>query len=65
MSAVMGIPLSRGQDAQAQEIEACTSVHGPFDQFEAVYVSFDWAAAPFMFESCLNGRFIPAKVSGE
>jgi hypothetical protein len=50
--------------AQAQEIEAGGAVHGPLDQLKAVDVFFDRTVAPFVLESCLDGRLIPAKVSG-
>ena len=53
---------SSGQhDAQAQQVKIGATVHGPFDELEAVYLSFHRSIAPGLFESGQQCGLILAK----
>ena len=50
----------RIHDAQSEQIEFGTAVHGSFDQLEAMNVSLDRAVTPGLLKGGEEGGFIAA-----
>src|SRR5215831_5564207 len=46
------------QDSYSQQVELRSSIHGPLQCFQAVYVTFCRSAAPFILESGGHGRAV-------
>jgi hypothetical protein len=46
------------KNPEAQEIEACATVHLPFDELEPVHLTFDLAVAPGQSQGGLYGLLI-------
>ncbi len=57
--------LSRCDYAKTQQIEVCAAIHGSFDQFESLHISFNRPVAPAILKSRLNGCFVATQVFGE
>ena len=49
-------------DAEAKQIEFGTTVHGAFDQLQAVNMSFDWSVAPRMLKGGHECSLVLAEV---
>jgi hypothetical protein len=49
-------------DAQSEQIEFSTAVHGALDQLQAVNMSFDWTVAPRLLKGGKQRGFIVAEV---
>ena len=52
-------------DAQAEQVEVGTAIHGAFDQLQSVNVPFDRSVAPGMLKCSKNGFFVAAEMLGE
>jgi hypothetical protein len=46
------------KNPEAQEIEACATVHLPFDELQSVNLAFDLTVAPGQCQSGLHGMLI-------
>jgi hypothetical protein len=49
-------------DAQSEQIEFSTAIHGALDQLQAVNMSFDWTIAPRLLKGGKQRGFIVAEV---
>ena len=49
-------------DAQSEQIEFGTAVHGALDQLQAVNMAFDWTVAPGLLKGGKQRGFIVAQV---
>lgn len=49
-------------NAQSEQIEFGTAVHGALDQLQAVNMSFDWTVAPRLLKGGKQRSFIVAEV---
>ena len=53
------------QNAMSQERETATTVHLPFQQFDAVHLPFNLTIAPVLGYGCLHGVVIALNAGNE
>lgn len=62
---IVKLSASRVEHAQAEQVEAGAAIHLPFDQFQAVDVSFDSSIAPGQAQGREHGVAVARQMLGE